>query len=179
MWRFLKLAVGPELVMALVVLGVYGVCAQHPSGEGRDLLLMEQMVWLVPPAAAALAFATILVPGAGGWGWLVRANLAAFVGAGTAVLRIIAGFGTGAKGQDAAFIMAMVLVVMVAALGTAIAGAVILVRGKGAFAAWFGKHPVLGSLLTLIAAIPIGLGLGLGTATLGGVVLGVWVALSG
>src|SRR5688572_19861902 len=134
MSRTLKILLGPELAVFAVALGVYAVCARHPAGEGNDLLLMERLVWTVPPAAVVLAFATILVPGAAtGW-WLLRANLAAFIGAGVITLRIIAGFGDGAKGQDAAFIIAMMLAVAVAGLGTAVTGAVVLAKTKPAFA---------------------------------------------
>lgn len=166
MSRASTLLAGPELVLALITGAVFWFCARHNSGAGRDVLLCEKILMLLPLLVVPAAFATVFVPGARTWWWLARAvvftYLILFVCAG----RLIAGFGSGAKGQDAAFIMVLIFGTAAIAVGSAIAGAMILAETRPAFAAWFGARKVLGSFLTMVATLPIGFGLGL-VATVG------------
>lgn len=173
MHRFLTYVLGPEAVVLAFNLAVFAFCARHASGEGRDLQLMERGLMLLPPLVAAAAFLTGAVPGALQWGWLARAIAASFLGNAILAWRLIEGFGTGAKGQDAAYILALCSTGMMAGLGTAIASALILSRSHPGFATWFQARPILGSVLTLASAIPIGLGLLLVAAFTGGIALGV------
>lgn len=176
--RWLSALLSPETVLLAVGVAVFAICARHSSGEGADVALMERMIWLLPLVAVPLAFATVLAPRAKHWWWLARAVTFSIVLLGIAGYRIVQGFGSGAKGQDAALIIVFVLGVVVVSLATAISGAVILAEVKPAFAAWFRARPVLGSILTLGAAVPIGLALGIVLATtlgfVGGLILEFW-----
>lgn len=178
MSRSLTYLVGPEVVVLVAVLATQAVVARHGSGSGRDLRIVEQMVMALPPLVALAAFLTVLVPGARDWWWLGRAVVASFVGAGFIAARCISAFGAGAKGQDAAFIMAFVFTGAVVSVGVAVAGAMIKAATTPAFADWFRLRPVLGSFLTLLAAVPIGIGLLLVVGTTVGVVLGLWSAFT-
>ena len=108
-----------------------------------------------------LVFATVLVPGAKNWWWLVRAIGFTFLALMICAGRIIGGFGTGAKGQDSAFIMVLVFAIVLISVAASIAGAVILAASHPAFADWFRARRLLGIVLTLVAAVPVGFGLGI------------------
>lgn len=158
--RSLTLWIGPETVLATLGAAVFWFCARHASGEGRDVALMEKLLMLLPWVVVPLAFATVCVPGGkSGW-WLTRAIGFTYLMLIVCGCRIIAGFGSGARGQDAAFIIVLVFGTAAIALATSITGAMILAETKPAFAAWFGAHKFLGSLAALAAAIPIGFALG-------------------
>ena len=161
MSRATSLLAGPELVLAAITGAVFWFCARHNSGEGRDVLLCERLLMLLPLLMVPAAFATVFFPDAKNWWWLGRAIVATYVLLFVCAARLIAGFGTGAKGQDAAFIIVLIFGTALIALGTAVAGAMILAETRPAFATWFGARRFLGSFLTVVAALPIGLGLGL------------------
>lgn len=151
--------IGPETILLVFNLAVFRFCATHNSGEGNDLRLMEQCVWILPPLAVAAAFLTVLVPGSLEWSWWARAIVASLVGAAVATWRVVEGFGTGAKGQDAAFVIALCLAGVAMGIGSAVTGAMILADKRPEFAAWLRARPVLGSVLTLAVAAPLGLGI--------------------
>lgn len=174
MSRSMRYLIGPELVMLIVIPVVYAICARHPSGEGHDVSVLEKLLMVLPPIATALVFLTILTPGAANWWWLGRALSASFIGVGIFSMRILHGFGAGAKGQDAGFILAMTSTGAVASLGAAIAGAVILTRSYPSIGDWFRTHRFAGSALTLLATLPIGAALFFVVATGIGVAAGLW-----
>ncbi|MBI1354278.1 MAG: hypothetical protein GC160_08025 [Acidobacteria bacterium] len=176
MSRALSMLVGPEAVMAAVTAGVYVVCARHASGEGRDLRLMEQLSMLLPLLAVAAVFLTGLAPGAASWWWLGRAVAASFVGTAIFSYRIVEGFGEGAKGQDAAYMIGFLSAGAVSAVGVAVFGALIRMGESPGFAAWFRMRPVTAWCLTLLASIPIGVALVMTLATVGGLALGLATA---
>lgn len=171
--RLPSLLAGPELVLAVLTGLVLWYCSRHDSGVGRDVALMEKLVLLLPLLLVPPAFATILLPGAKNWWWLVRAIVFTYTLLFVCAGRGIAGFGEGAKGQDAAFLLVLIFGTILIALGTAVVGAWILAETRPAFAAWFGARKVLGSFLVLAATVPLAFGLGL-VATLG-VALGAGV----
>lgn len=173
MHRFLTYVLGPETVVVAFNLAVFAFCARHASGEGRDLQLMERGSMLLPPLVVVAVFLTAMVPGVLHWGWLARAITASFLGSAVLAWRLIEGFGTGARGQDAAYILALCSTGMMTGLGTAIVGTLILCRSHPGFATWFQARPIIGWVLTLVSAIPIGLGLLLVAAFTGGIALGV------
>lgn len=170
--RYLSYFIGPETVLLALSVAVFWFCARHNSGEGRDLLLLEKLVMTLPFFVVPLAAATILVPGAKNLLWLGRFVVFTYVMLAICAGRIITGFGTGAKGQDAAFIMVIVFGTAVIALVTSVAGAMILAETKPAFAGWFRSHRILGTLLTAVSIVPVGVVLG-GAAT---VLIGVLAA---
>ncbi|MBE2213091.1 MAG: hypothetical protein IAE82_04400 [Opitutaceae bacterium] len=159
--RATSLLAGPELVLALLTGAVFWFCARHDSGEGRDVQLCEKLLMLLPLFVVPAAFATVLLPGAKTWWWLGRAVVFTYVFMLVCAGRLIAGFGTGAKGQDAAFIMVLMFGTVLIAIGTAVTGALVLAENRPAFAAWFGARKILGSFLTAVATVPIGFGLGI------------------
>ena len=175
--RFLTWWIGPEAVLGLVTAGVFWYCARHASGAGRDVELLEKLLMLLPFVVVPLVFATILVPGARNWWWLGRAVTFAFLGLMICAGRIIGGFGTGAKGQDAAFILVMVFAIVLVSLAASVSGAMILAETRPAFAEWFRMRRLLGVLLVVIAAVPAGFILGVGLSLVLGVVGGIWSAL--
>lgn len=166
MSRATSLFAGPELVLAVITAAVFWFCARHGSGEGRDVLLCEKLLMLLPLLIVPPAFATVLLPGAKSWWWLGRAIVFTYVFMLVGAGRLIAGFGTGAKGQDAAFILVLTFGTVLIAIGTVVTGALVLAENRPAFAAWFGARKVLGSFLTAVATVPIGFALGI-TATIG------------
>src|SRR5262245_30843854 len=103
--RQLTYLFGPETVLAVLTAAIFWFCARHNSGEGRDVNIMEQLVVMLPLFVVPLVFATVLVPGAKNWWWLGRAIVFTYIMLGICAGRIITGFGTGAKWQDAAFIL--------------------------------------------------------------------------
>jgi len=166
MSRATSLFAGPELVLAVITAAVFWFCARHNSGEGRDVMLCERLLMLLPLLIVPPAFATVLLPGAKTWWWLGRVIVFTYVFMLVGAGRLIAGFGTGAKGQDAAFILVVVFGTVLIAIGTAVTGAMVLAEHRPAFAAWFGARKLLGVVLTAIAIVPIGFALGL-VATIG------------
>lgn len=174
--RSLTFFVGPETVLALLSVAVFALCAWHNSGAGRDVLILEKVVMLLPFIVVPLVFATVFVPGAKNWWWLGRAIGFTFLMLMVCGCRLIAGFGTGAKGQDAAFILIMTFGLIGVSIATSICGAMILAETKPAFAEWFRGRKFIGSTLTLISAAPIGFLLGISATMIFGVVMGTWSA---
>lgn len=165
---------GPELVLLLCTAVTYWFCSRHNSGEGRDVEIMSRLVWTVPFIITPLVFATFLVPGSkSGW-WLGRAIFWSFVAILVCGWRIIDGFGTGSKGQDGAVIILIMFDSVTVAIGVAITGALLLAANRPGFANWFQSHKVLGSFLTLLSAVPIGIALGFAVAAVGGILLGLY-----
>jgi hypothetical protein len=177
MIRLLPFLVGPETAMLLCTLGVYAICSRLPAGEPDAMRILERMVWLLPPLAVVLVFLTVLVPGNANWLWLARATLVSLVGPSIFVWRIVEGFGSGAKGQDAAFIIAFAFAAITASVGVSVAGAAILGQRTPAFAEWFRMRPLVGSLLVLASTVPIGIALVVGGSTIGGFLLGIYFAI--
>lgn len=177
MIRLLPLLIGPETVMLACTLGVYALCARLPTGEPDAIRILERMVWLLPPLAVVLVFLTLLVPGNANWLWLARATVVSLLGPSIFIWRVVEGFGSGAKGQDAAFIVAFVVAAITASAGVAIAAAAILGQRSPAFAEWFRMRPLVGSLLVLVSTVPIGIALVLGGSLVGGFLLGLYVAI--
>lgn len=163
--RPLTYLLGPETVLTLLGLLVFWFCARHNSGERHDVDLLEKLVWLLPFVVVPCAFATVFVPGAKTWWWLGRAIVPTFVMLIVCGLKIVDGFGSGAKGQDAALIIIITFGTLAVSLASAITGAMILAASRPAFGEWFQARPVLGSTLTALATLPIGVVLGL-TVTL-------------
>jgi hypothetical protein len=152
---------GPEAALALFSVLLFWFCSRHNSGEGRDVAIMEKLIWALPFIITPVAFATILAPDSKNWWWLGRAIGFTYIAIFVCGYRLIHGLGSGAKGQDAAFILLIVLASVAIALATAVTGAMILAATKPGFANWFQAHKFLGSLLTLLSAVPIGFGLGI------------------
>ncbi len=174
MHRWLPIIVGPELVMLLINVAVYLFCARHTAGESRFVGVLEKLIWFLPVLATTAVFLTIFVPGAKTWWWLGRAIVVSVVGTMLFTYRMVEGFGSGARGQDAALILAFTFSGITAAIGTAVSLAMIYAAKNPAFADWFRMRPVIGSLLTLLAAVPIGFVLVLGLGAAAGVLMGLW-----
>jgi len=177
--RNLTYLFGPDLVLALLSAAVFWFCARHNSGEGRDIVLMEKLVMCLPLVVVPLVFATIIVTGAKNWAWLARTVLFTYTMLSICAGRIISGFGTGAKGQDAAFIMVIVFGTVLIALGTSITGAMILAKVKPAFADWFSARKIVASILTVISAVPIGFVLGISVTVLIAILASAYSAVKG
>lgn len=172
--RHLTYYIGPETTLTAFSLLLFWFYARHNSGEGRDVALMEWLIWLLPFVVTPVAFATIVVPGAKSWWWLSRAIVFTHIALVICGWQLINGLGSGAKGQDAAFILLLVGGAVAVSLATAVSGAVILATTKPGFASWFQAHKVLGSLLTFISALPIGIVLGIGASVGLGVFGGIY-----
>lgn len=174
--RSLQLLAGPEVALAAVTGLVFLLCARHQSYSSADVRILERMVWLLPVIAVPAAFTTLFVTGAKSWWWLGRFNLALLVCLLACGLRIVSGFGapgSGPKGQDAGLIVMLSLGLVLAAVATAFAGAVVLRAQHAGFADWHRLHPALAPTLTLASAVPIGIVLGL----VGGALLAVAAGL--
>lgn len=159
--RPLTYLLGPEAALALFSVLLFWFCARHNSGEGRDVAIMEKLIWALPFLITPIAFATILAPDAKNWWWLGRAIGFTYIAIFVCGYRLIHGLGSGAKGQDAAFILLIVLASVAIALATAVTGEMILAATKPGFANWFQTHKFLGSFLTLLSAVPIGFAVGI------------------
>lgn len=160
--RGFSIVFSPELVVGLLTLAVFGFCAQHGSYSTRDVARLERLAWVLPLIAVSAVFATVLIPAHWNWLWLVRANLALFAGLSASAFRIVGGFGapgSGPKGQDAGFILILALGVILASFASSISAAWIQAAHQPAFAAWFREHRFLGTILVVLAAIPMGVGL--------------------
>ncbi len=153
---------------------VFWSCARHPAGESRDIQLLERLVWLLPFLAVPLAFATVFVPGAKNWWWLERTVMAITVALCLCGGRVLHGFGSGSKGQDGGIIVIFMFALILVSLGMAISGAMILAETRPGFDEWFRARRVIGSVLTLLAAVPIGLVVGFVAMLLFAVVVGIW-----
>lgn len=156
--RWLTVLVGPESVLTGLTLVVYWFCARHGSFASRDVTILERALWLLPLVAVALAYATLLVPGARSWSWLVRVNLSLLIGLVVGSIRIIDGFkapGTGPNGGAIGLLVVICLWILVGSLANGISAAVVLAEHKPAFAEWFRNRRFLGSLLTVLSAVPI------------------------
>lgn len=173
MRRYLTYWIGPETVVLLLGIATFWICARHNSGQGRDVDLMEKMVMALPFVMVPVVFATVFVPGAKNWWWLGRA--VGWTLAGMLILagRLITGFGMGAKGQDVAFMMVMIFGIIGVSIAAAMTGAMVLAEVRPGFADWFRSRWILGSLLTLLAAVPIGVTLGLASTVVVVVYAGV------
>lgn len=154
--RFLTYFIGPETVLTAVTVALFWFCGRHNSGEGRDVRLMELILMWLPFALVPLAFATIFVPGAKTWSWLGRTVILTFLAMVICAVRLLEGFGTGAKGQDAGFILVVTFGGFTVAIGSVIAGAMILAAQKPGFATWFREHRIIGSILSVVSVVPLG-----------------------
>lgn len=170
MYRPLTHLLGPESVLVLFSSLLFWFCSRHNSAEGRDLALMEKLIWAMPFILTPIAFSTILLPGAKSWWWLGRAVLFTYLAVMICGYRLIEGLGSGSKGQDVGLILLLVLGAVAIAIATAVTGAMILAATRPAFASWFHTHKLLGTLLTALATVPIGVVLG-ATATFAGTIL--------
>lgn len=158
----LILLIGPELVLGCQTLLLFRFCARHGDGQPADVDLMEKLVWLLPFVFVPGAFATIWVPGSKSWWWLGRAMITTLAMLVVCGGRIVQGFGSGARGQDAALLIILILGSASVALAGAISGTMILIARRPEFGRWFRERPVLGSMLTALTAIPVSILLGLG-----------------
>lgn len=152
---------GPETVLAVATALLFWFCARHNSGTGRDVVIMEKLIWAIPFLLTPLAFATILAPDAKSWWWLGRAIGFSYLAIFACGYRLICGLGSGSKGQDVAMILLVVLASVAVAIASSVTGAMILAATKPGFANWFQAHKFLGSCLTGLAMIPIGFVLGI------------------
>jgi hypothetical protein len=159
--RQLTYFIGPETTLAILSAAVFWICARHNSGECRDIAIMEKLVMSLPFLVVPIVFATLFVPGAKTWWWLGRTIPLTFLMLMICSGRIISGFGSGAKGQDAAFIMVIIFGTIAVSLAASVAAAMILSETRPAFADWFRGRKILGSFLTLLSAVPIGAVLGI------------------
>ncbi|MBX7208245.1 MAG: hypothetical protein K1X78_08055 [Verrucomicrobiaceae bacterium] len=175
--RALTWFIGPEALMVAVVAWVCWICRQHPSGEGRDVEVLERVLMVLPLVVVPVVFATVFVPGARCWSWLCRANAALFIGTVIFAYKLVSGFGSGAKGQDVGFFMAVTFVVILSSFGSSVAGAIILAAERPEFARWFHAHKFLGVLATLASALPLGFALAIIVTGVLGIVGGMASAL--
>jgi hypothetical protein len=166
--------IGPETALAVFTALLFLFCARHNSGAGRDVVIVEKLVWALPFILAPIAFATILAPGAKNWWWLGRAIGFTYIAIFVCGYRLIIGFGSGSKGQDAALILLVVTGSVAVAFATAVSGAMILTATKPAFANWFHAHKIVGSFLTLLSAVPIGFALGITMTFVGSILLALY-----
>jgi len=172
--RPLTYLLGPETAMVLLMALVFLFCARHYTYSKRDVSILERLMWLLPVIAVPLAYATIFVPGAKSWWWLGRANVALFVALLICANKVenglkAPGSGPGAGGMGIFVVLCFGLIF--AALANAATGALILAEHKPAFGEWFRTRRVIGSILTALAAVPIGLAM----ASCVGLLVGVHV----
>ena len=80
-------------------------------------------------------------------------------------------------GLSAAFLMVLIFGTMLASVGTAVGGVVILAAERPAVHDWLRQHRLLGGFLTLLAAVPLGALMMLGTACGFGLIGGLWTSL--
>jgi hypothetical protein len=175
--RSAALFLGPEALLSVLVAVVFWFCQRHGSGTGRDVELAERFLMWLPLIAVPLAFLTLFLPPLRTWWGLGRILFALAIALSVAGVKLIGAFGTGAKGQDAAFLMVLIFGTALAAVGTAIGGAVILAGERPAVHEWLRTHRLLGGFLTLLAAVPLGAVMMLGTACGLGLIGGLWSSL--
>ncbi|MFO1460742.1 MAG: hypothetical protein U1G08_15225 [Verrucomicrobiota bacterium] len=168
---------GPEVLLSALLAVIFGFCHRHGSGTGRDVDLAERFLMWLPFLAAPLAFSPLLLPSLRTWWGLGRILLALAVVLSVGSVKLIGAFGTGAKGQDAAFLMVLIFGTMLASVGTAVGGVVILAAERPAVHDWLRQHRLLGGFLTLLAAVPLGALMMLGTACGFGLIGGLWTSL--
>lgn len=173
--RPLTYLLGPETVLAVSTALLFWFCARHNSGEGRDVVILEKLIWAIPFILTPIAFATILVPGSKTWWWLGRAIVFGYLANFVCTYRLISGFGSGSKGQDAAMILAVVLASVAIAIASSTTGAMILAATKPGFATWFQAHRWLGLLLTVLSMIPMGFLLGIVVTVISTFLLAMYV----
>lgn len=173
--RPLTYLIGPETALTLFSILLFWFCARHNSGAGRDVTIMEKLIWAIPFIVTPIAFATILVPDAKNWWWLGRAIGFSYLASFVCGYRLICGLGSGSKGQDVAMILLVVLASVAVAIASSITGAMILAATKPGFANWFHAHKYLGSLLTVLAMIPIGIVLAITATVISSILLGIYV----
>lgn len=169
--RSISYLLGPETVLAVATALLFWFCARHNSGAGRDVAIMEKLIWAIPFLLTPIAFATILVPDAKNWWWLGRAIGFSYVAIFVCGSRLICGLGSGSKGQDVAMILLVVLASVAIAVASSVTGAMILAATKPGFANWFQAHKLLGSCLTVLAMIPSGFTLGIIVTFVGTILL--------
>jgi len=135
--------------------------------------------WMLTATAVTtlLVFLALALPDALCWSGVLRAHLAAAVASVAIGARCLAAFGPGARGQDAAMLMAGLVLVAVSALGTAVASGALLIRDVPAVGDFQAGHPRLTGALVLASALPIGIGYSLLIALLLGLVGGMLTAM--
>lgn len=168
---------GPEVLLTALLAMIFWFCHRHGSGTGRDVDLAERFLMWLPFIAVPLAFLALLHPPLRTWWGLGRILLALALVLSVGAVKLIGAFGTGAKGQDAAFLMVLIFGTLLASLGTAMGGAVILASERPAVHDWLRSHRLLGGILTLLAAVPLGAVMMLGTACGLGLIGGLWASL--
>lgn len=169
---------GPEIPLAALTALIFWFGAGHNSGEGRDLEWAERFVMLLPFVATPLAFLTFLFPAMQSWWGVLRINAALALALALGAVRLIEAFGTGAKGQDAALALVVGFGVILASLGNAVVGAAVLAKRRPAFAEWFRRRPVWGTILTAAAGVPLGMALALAVCFALGMAAGVWALVA-
>lgn len=174
----LHLFCGPEILLLLLTVAVFALCGLHATGSRRDLSWMETMIVALPWIAVPLAYAGTLFVGCRSWFTLARINFALFIALTACTLRIVAGFGTGAHGQDAAILLVFTFGMLLASLGNAITGARILAARQPAFRQWFGSHRVGGSALVALATVPIAVATIAAASIAFGLLGGIWSLLA-
>jgi hypothetical protein len=172
--RHLTYILGPEAVLVLSAIITWWFCSRHNSGEGRDVEIMGRLIWTIPFFITPVVFATILVPDAKNWWWLGRAILFTYIAIFVCGYRFIEGLGSGSKGQDVAFILLVALGAFTTGIATAVTGAMILADVRPGFGDWFHAHKVLGSFLTLLAAVPLAFVIGLTVTVVGATLLSIY-----
>lgn len=175
--RSMTYLLGPESMALIAGISTWVVTTRHNSGQGRDVDVLEAWAMWLPFVVVPLVFLTAFAPGARNWMWVGRAILLSYLALGLCGARLIQGFGMGAKGQDAAFLMILIFGTALISLGTSISGAWVLALQRPGFGVWMGKHQVLGGLLTLVAALPVGFILGLSSLAMVAIVAGVYSGL--
>lgn len=150
---------GPEVALALLTGAIYLFCVRHSSYGSEDVRAIERMIWLCPFLAVAVGFATYWLPGARTWWWMGRLNLSLLATLVVSALLLIDKLGkpgSGPHGQDGAFIVIVSFGVIFSAIGNSFLAASLLRAQRPGLDAWFQLRPVLGHVLTFLAAIPVG-----------------------
>ena len=161
--------------MLILCAWVWWLCRQHPSGEGHDVEVLERTLMLLPFCIVPLVFVTVFVPGAKTWPWLCRANIALMAGLMVCSYWLVCGFGSGSKGQDVGMIMVLTFGIILAGIGSTVAGAMILAEAKPAFALWFSTHRFFGVLAVAGTAIPVSFVMSVVFFMLLGLIGGMWM----
>ncbi len=171
--RALTYLLGPEAAMALLTALIFFLCARYGSYSSRDVDIINNLIWSLPLVTVVLAYATIFVPGARSWWWIPRVNIAVAVALLICVNKLSYAHAAPDSGPRSGmeYVVVLCFGLCLAALANAIAGALILAEHKPAFAAWFRAHRVIGSVLTVLAAVPVGFAMSLGFGLLAGSVV--------
>jgi hypothetical protein len=158
MSRIGSFLLGPEALLAAFGALVFTFCARHNSYSDQDVRTLEKLLWMLPILIVPIGFASILVPGAKNWMWLSRVNLAVVICLSLCAYRVVSGFGapgSGPKGQDVGMILVITLGVASSALANVVCGTMVLRAQRPAADEWFRLHPIGGTALAAVSAVPI------------------------